>query len=517
MKNIFMRALACVLMAMLIFASSGITASAPEKILGSGVSTDEAGTSDTYSGSYAIYNKNEWQVLARTNAIRLSMGIPALTTFSGMQQACDLREEELTRLMDHFRPDGRTCFTALDDLDVPYTRAGENIAGGYESAASVVDAWMNSPGHRANMLDPGFTHMGVGYLQKNTGYRHFWVQMFCGWYSERTKKISLENTEHLFVKRGTKISDMGIVLHAENSVYGDCVAPLIDEMCTGYNPNMDGTQTVTASFDGFDVEFTVNVSETGAGVTLDKYSAKVLLGSSLQLNAVVHPENTPGRSLTWTSSDENVAIVDECGLVTPVGRGKCAITAKTVFGTSATCNIEVTIKKVTSLKFDTTKYAVTLKKGDSLGETFQINATIKPKKASIKKLKWKSSNTDVATVDENGLVTIVGFGKCTITACTTDGTGKKASCAVTVQKKQVTSIALKGKKTMKVGSTQTLIATIKPKNAFDQTLRWKSNKPDVISVDENGVVTALKKGTATITCIAQDGSKVKAKLKIKVK
>ena len=517
MKNIFLRALACVLMAMLVFASSGITASAPEKILGGGVSTDEAGTSDTYSGSDAIYNKKEWQVLAQTNAIRLSMGIPALTTFSGMQQACDLREEELTRLMDHFRPDGRVCFTALDDLDVPYSVAGENIAGGYETAASVVNGWMNSPGHRANMLDPGFTHMGVGYLQKNTGYRHFWVQMFCDWYSERTKKISLENTEHLFVKRGTKISDMGIVLHAENSVYGDCVAPLIDEMCTGYNPNMDGTQTVTARYDGCETEFTVNVSETGAGVTLDKYSAKVLLGSTLQLNAIVHPENAPDRSLTWISSDETVATVDENGIVTPVGRGKCAITAKTVFGVSATCNIEVTIKKVTSLKFDTTKYAVTLKKGDSLGETFQINATIKPKKASIKKLKWKSSNTDVATVDENGLVTIVGFGKCTITAKTTDGSKKTASCAVTVSKKYVTKITLAGEKTMNAGDTQTLLAKVKPKKAFDQTLKWKSSKPDVISVDENGVVTALKKGTATITCTARDGSKVKARFRIKVK
>ena len=163
-----------------------------------------------------------------------------------------------------------------------------------------------------------------------------------------------------------------------------------------------------------------------------------------------------------------------------------------------------------------TKYSVTLKKGDSLGGSFQINAEIKPKNASITRLKWKSSNKNVATVDENGVVTIVGFGKCTITAKTTDGSKKTASCAVTVGKKNVKSVTLAGNVKMKAGEVQNLTAAIKPKKAFEQGLKWKSSNPDVATVDENGTVTAIKKGKVTITCISKDNKKIKAKINIKI-
>ena len=76
----------------------------------------------------------------------------------------------------------RLVFVISEQADIregAYTY-GENIAAGNATAAATVEQWMNSPGHRANIMNPDFTHIGVGYIQTNGGYRHYWVQMFTG-------------------------------------------------------------------------------------------------------------------------------------------------------------------------------------------------------------------------------------------------------------------------------------------------------------------------------------------------
>ena len=79
-------------------------------------------------------------------------------------------------MFSHTRPDGRSCFTALTDLGISYGGAGENIAYGQSSPEEVMTAWMNSSGHRANILNSSFTKLGVGvYKSGNTIY---WVQLF---------------------------------------------------------------------------------------------------------------------------------------------------------------------------------------------------------------------------------------------------------------------------------------------------------------------------------------------------
>lgn len=68
----------------------------------------------------------------------------------------------------------------MDEAGVRYRAAGENIAAGQTTPAQVVDAWMNSPGHRANILERAYKYIGVGYVNSGSGYRHYWVQMFAG-------------------------------------------------------------------------------------------------------------------------------------------------------------------------------------------------------------------------------------------------------------------------------------------------------------------------------------------------
>ena len=118
------------------------------------------------------------QVVELVNVERAKMGLPALAMNSGAQQAAQLRAAEIVEVFSHDRPDGSACYTALTEIGVSYRAAGENIAMGYPTPEAVVDGWMNSEGHRANILRDTFSEIGVGYVvEDGTAY---WVQMFLG-------------------------------------------------------------------------------------------------------------------------------------------------------------------------------------------------------------------------------------------------------------------------------------------------------------------------------------------------
>ncbi len=114
------------------------------------------------------------EVLRLVNIERANNGLSALGYAYSAQSAADVRAAEIIQVFDHTRPNGTTCFTALDEAGVTYYTAGENIAMGYTTPAAVVDGWMNSPGHRANILHPNFTQLAVGI--NGTA----WVQLFIG-------------------------------------------------------------------------------------------------------------------------------------------------------------------------------------------------------------------------------------------------------------------------------------------------------------------------------------------------
>ena len=116
------------------------------------------------------------QVVSLVNAERAGRGLPALTISTTVQQAAQTRAAELQTSFSHTRPSGASCFTALTEAGVSYTRAGENIAYGQSTPEAVVQSWMSSSGHRANILSSSFTTIGIGYTVVNgTAY---WAQLF---------------------------------------------------------------------------------------------------------------------------------------------------------------------------------------------------------------------------------------------------------------------------------------------------------------------------------------------------
>jgi len=115
------------------------------------------------------------QVVKLVNEERAKEGLQPLVLDNKVNAAANVRAKELEKKFDHTRPDGSRCFTALNEQNCSYRTAGENIAYGYPSPEAVVKGWMNSEGHRANIMSPYFQKIGVGYYKSGTTY---WVQLF---------------------------------------------------------------------------------------------------------------------------------------------------------------------------------------------------------------------------------------------------------------------------------------------------------------------------------------------------
>ncbi|WP_455714887.1 Ig-like domain-containing protein [Anaerosporobacter sp.] len=153
----------------------------------------------------------------------------------------------------------------------------------------------------------------------------------------------------------------------------------------------------------------------------------------------------------------------------------------------------------------------------SVGNKFQLKATVAPSNATNKSIKWVSSNTSVAKVSSTGKVTAVGKGTATITATSTDGSKVKATATIKVKNVKVTSVKLsKSSSTLLPKETIQLTATVKPSNATNKNLVWKSSNTKVATVTKSGKVKAKSVGTTKITATTADGSKIVASCKITV-
>ena len=262
----------------------------------------------------------------------------------------------------------------------------------------------------------------------------------------------------------------------------------------------EGTATITAKAGDKTATCSVTVTKKVVAVesvTLDKSSLELNEGETATLTATVKPDNASDKTVTWSSSKTSVATVDANGKVTAVAEGNATITAK-AGNKSATCSVTVTknVVAVESITLDKSSLELTE------GETATLTATVKPDNATNKTVTWTSSSSSIATVDQNGKITAVSEGTATITAKAGD---KTASCTVTVKKKVVAveSVTLdKSSLELTEGETATLTATVKPDNATNKTVTWSSSNASIATVDQNGKVTAVAEGTATITAKA---------------
>lgn len=118
----------------------------------------------------------EAEVVRLVNVERAKVGLPALKNDWELARVAEHKSQDMAtkKYFDHNSPTYGSPFTMLKNYGISYRSAGENIAQGQRSAAEVVNAWMNSSGHRANILNKNYTHIGVGYVSNG----NYWTQMF---------------------------------------------------------------------------------------------------------------------------------------------------------------------------------------------------------------------------------------------------------------------------------------------------------------------------------------------------
>lgn len=250
-----------------------------------------------------------------------------------------------------------------------------------------------------------------------------------------------------------------------------------------------GATIITATNDNVIGKLSVNILEVAAeSVSLDKTAITLKAGDTETLTATVSPKNVTYPVVTWESSDPNVAIVSN-GVVTAIGVGSATVRAM-CGGYTANCTVTVEATPVESVELNL--QTATLK----IGQNLQLTATVTPDNATDKTVNWTSSDTSVATVDTNGVVTALQKGTATITASNGD---VNATCTLTVEEISSEEIVLNYVSiSLKVGESSQLIAQIFPEDTTDKNITWSSSDPSIATVD-NGLVTALATGEVNIT------------------
>ena len=246
----------------------------------------------------------------------------------------------------------------------------------------------------------------------------------------------------------------------------------------------------------------VNLNPMVEKVSFTETEKTLTINTSHKLNFYTYPENArlSASGLEWSSSDTNVAVVDKYGNVDAVGVGTVTIKAKYKTNTIE-CAITVNPVFVSHLNVSY-PYSII-----HPAETMQIAAIVKPDNATYKQLTWSSSNPEVATVSNTGLVTGVAEGETLVTINAANDVTEtlvvKVQNTIEVESIDLSINVLDPTKLWL--STFNITPTIFPANADNQTLTWSSSNSEVISVDSAGKVTTHKDGFATITATSLSG------------
>ena len=225
-------------------------------------------------------------------------------------------------------------------------------------------------------------------------------------------------------------------------------------------------------------------------IALDRTELVLTIGATDKLTATVLPEDVTDKTVTWTSSDESIVMVDEEGNIRALALGEAIITAA-CGEVSATCKVTVNPILAESIALDRTELVLTI------GATDKLTATVLPEDVTDKTVTWASSDDTIVKVDAEGNIQALALGEATITATCGE---QSATCKVTVNPILAESIALdRTELVLTIGATDKLTATVLPEDVTDKTVTWTSSDESIATVDEDGNVTAIAEGEAVIT------------------
>ncbi|MBQ8131424.1 MAG: Ig-like domain-containing protein, partial [Bacilli bacterium] len=262
-----------------------------------------------------------------------------------------------------------------------------------------------------------------------------------------------------------------------------------------------GTTSIIVSSSTGEVTATCNVivneveEDPDGSFHLPMDSTTLGLGTSSKLI-----DNSDG--ITWSSSNEEVCIVDQDGHIVGVGTGTAIITATTADGQSDTCLVSVSDEFAPESDVEISQDRVVLKEG----EQSELSVLVDGEAPGDSAVSWSSSDPSVVAVDENGNVTAVGNGTATVIAIYEDGSS--STCEVTVSGMLVPPEGVSvnyAHLVLNVGDTGTLRPHVTPENATNKSVTFESADSSIATVDENGVVTGVRAGNTTITITTMNG------------
>lgn len=225
------------------------------------------------------------------------------------------------------------------------------------------------------------------------------------------------------------------------------------------------------------------------------------VGENALIEYAILPTDATYKYVKWESEDKNIAKVED-GLITANNEGKTIITAQTKHGVKASIEVNVNVVEMKNLAINADK--LTIKKGEKIN----LIPVITPINATTSGFLWRSENSEIASVDKHGKVTGKELGKTTITLFSVDGKFESSSeIIVTDSKINPTEIKINNDNIeLKEEDSVELSVSFKPDNTTNKVVTWSSSDTDIAIVSQTGIVTGIKKGTATITAKTIDGN-----------
>lgn len=255
-----------------------------------------------------------------------------------------------------------------------------------------------------------------------------------------------------------------------------------------------GTAIITAKSGSKEDQITVHVVIPVTSFNLvSSNDIKVLKGTTSTIVTKINPENATDQKITWTSSDEEIASVNEFGIVTAKQEGTVVITGSLSNGMKVNVNVEVEIIPITDMELTTDTLEMKRK------EKTQLELILKPENTTERdQIIWTSSDEEVASVDEFGFITGKKEGTATITVAYKD---LEVTAEVNVTEIHLESIAFENvTKELNVGDTTKLNVLLNPSDVTDDLIyTYTSSDESIATIDENGIITAKNAGTVTFT------------------
>ena len=279
---------------------------------------------------------------------------------------------------------------------------------------------------------------------------------------------------------------------------------------TGQKPGQAVLTIASAQDPSVKIQYRIVVIQPITRITLTAPAKSVGIGGTMQLKPAYTPADASRKEVTWTSANPQIATVDKNGVVTGLKRGNARITATATDGSNIRANISIQVTQ-SAQKITLDKSSLTI----DVGRNAMLKATVLPQDTNNKKVVWSSSNAKVATVDKQGRVNGISLGDCEIICASEEAGTVLAKAAVHVQQ-PVKKVAFGPAPAVYNNETAQLTWTIDPANASNPKLSFASSNERILTVDQNGAVTGVTGGEATVTATTTDGSRRQAKVKVKV-